>query len=288
MRQRNAGGRESALDRAVMDALHDNDFREAAAEPRRDAPVAHSSAPPSYLVDHYWWAYVHPRAVRAFERQWLVNAILWGNYRRLRDAALAALGPLDGRTLQVACAYGDFTNVLAARTTARRGQLDIIDALPIQIDNLRAKLPREAQARMHVMDAATMEFPDARFDRAVLFFLLHEQPKRVRRRTLAEALRVVKPGGTVVIVDYARPYRSSPWRWLMRPVLALLEPFALDLWRAEIASFAPQGARVAEKRRFFGGLYQLVVLTRPAGATSLSGSAVNSSETVRSTGAISA
>ncbi|MCC2106366.1 MAG: hypothetical protein KDJ40_01765, partial [Hyphomicrobiales bacterium] len=60
MRQRNAGGRESALDRAVMDALHDNDFREAAAEPRRDAPVAHSSAPPSYLVDHYWWAYVHP------------------------------------------------------------------------------------------------------------------------------------------------------------------------------------------------------------------------------------
>ena len=271
-----------------MDALHDNDFREAAAEPRRDAPVAHSSAPPSYLVDHYWWAYVHPRAVRLFERQWLVNAILWGNYRRLRDAALAELGPLDGRTLQVACAYGDFTNVLAARTTESGGRLDVIDALPIQIDNLRAKLQLAAPVRTHVMDAAAMEFPDARFDRAVLFFLLHEQPERVRRRTLAEALRVVKPGGSVVVVDYARPQRSSPWRWLMRPVLALLEPFALDLWRAEIPSFAPEDARVVTGRRFFGGLYQLVVLTRPAGATSLSGSAVNSSETVRSTGAISA
>ena len=43
---------------------------------------------PRYLQDVYWWAYVHPNAVRVFERQWLVNAILWGNYARLRDAAL--------------------------------------------------------------------------------------------------------------------------------------------------------------------------------------------------------
>jgi hypothetical protein len=30
----------------------------------------------------------HPKAVRFFERQWLVNLILWSNYARLRDAAL--------------------------------------------------------------------------------------------------------------------------------------------------------------------------------------------------------
>ena len=38
--------------------------------------------------------------MRLFERQWLVNLILWGNFAQLRDAALDALGPrLDGRTL---------------------------------------------------------------------------------------------------------------------------------------------------------------------------------------------
>jgi hypothetical protein len=37
---------------------------------------------PQYLQAHYWWAYVHPRAVHVFERQWLVNLILWGNYKR--------------------------------------------------------------------------------------------------------------------------------------------------------------------------------------------------------------
>lgn len=271
-----------------MDALHDSNLADAAVNSADDSPVARSSAPPSYLIDHYWWAYVHPRAVRVFERQWLVNAILWGNYRRLRDAALAALGPLDGRSLQVACAYGDFTNALVERIAEKGGRLDVIDALPIQIDNLRAKLPRNERVRARVMDSAALEFPDGRFDRAVLFFLLHEQPERTRRRTLAEALRVVKPGGAVVIVDYARPRALSPWRWLMRPVLALLEPFALDLWREEVVNFAPRGAGVVAQRRFFGGLYQLVVLARTPDATSLSGSDVRSSATVSRTGAINA
>ena len=43
---------------------------------------------PRYLQEVYWWAYVHPNAIRVFERQWLVNAILWGNFSKLRDAAI--------------------------------------------------------------------------------------------------------------------------------------------------------------------------------------------------------
>ena len=74
---------------------------------------------PAYLTETYWWAYVHPNAVTLFERQWLVNAILWGNFPRLRDAALDALGdPLEGKTLQVACVYGDFSPRLARRVGA--------------------------------------------------------------------------------------------------------------------------------------------------------------------------
>src|SRR5471030_1445640 len=99
---------------------------------------------PAYLQDVYWWAYVHPRAVRLFERQWLVNAILWGNFARLRDAALDALGDsLPGRTLQVACVYGDLTERLASRV-AEEGRLDVVDVLPIQLENLERKLPAAA------------------------------------------------------------------------------------------------------------------------------------------------
>jgi len=30
----------------------------------------HTRAVPDYLWQNYWWAYVHPTAVRIFERQW--------------------------------------------------------------------------------------------------------------------------------------------------------------------------------------------------------------------------
>ena len=62
--------------------------------------VSATAAPlpvPSYLEEIYWWAYVHPWAVHVFEREWLVNMIMLGNYARLRDAALAELGtPVRG------------------------------------------------------------------------------------------------------------------------------------------------------------------------------------------------
>jgi hypothetical protein len=76
----------------------------------------HPRVAPDYLRQNYWWAYIHPNAVRVFERQWLVNLILWGNFARLRDAALDEHGPtINGRTLQVACVYGDFSTRLAER-----------------------------------------------------------------------------------------------------------------------------------------------------------------------------
>jgi ubiquinone/menaquinone biosynthesis C-methylase UbiE len=224
-----------------------------------------AGAIPAYLTKHYWWAYVHPKAVWFFERQWLIDAILWGNYHRLRDAALDALGAtLPGRTLQVASAYGDFTPSLAERAAAGQGEVDVIDVLPIQLENLKSKLSPDAPVRMATMDSAALDFAEASFDRVVLFFLLHEMPEDWRRRTLAEALRVVRPGGRVVIVEYARPARWNPMRYLFAPVLAALEPFAMDLWRHDIRSFLPNAPAVRgfDRRRFFGGLYQLVSFER--------------------------
>ncbi len=181
--------------------------------PGRGAPI------PYYLQQYYWWAYVHPNAVRVFERGWLINAILWGNYTRLRDAAVNALGAeLPGRTLQVASAYGDFSLALAARVAASGGALDIIDVLPVQIDNVRAKLGPNSAVRTAIMDSASLDFDEDAFDRVSLFFLLHEQPLQWRRRTLAEALRVVRPGGEIVVVEYARPNWWNPLRYLFRPI----------------------------------------------------------------------
>jgi ubiquinone/menaquinone biosynthesis C-methylase UbiE len=225
-------------------------------------PTARTLAIPSYLEQTYWWAYVHPKAVTFFERQWLVNLILWGNFTRLRDAALDALGKnIEGRTLQVACVYGDFSLRLAERIAAG-GSLDVVDVLPIQLHNLKNKLPVSAPVNLIQRDSSALGFAGATYDQSILFFLLHEMPLDVRRETLSEAVRVTRPGGRIVIVDYHGPRRMHPLRYLFRPILAKLEPFAMDLWRHEIAEWLPAGvdrARI-EKETYYGGLYQKLLI----------------------------
>ena len=219
---------------------------------------------PEYLQKTYWWAYVHPNAVRVFERQWLVNLILWGNFARLRDAALDELGTvINGKILQVACVYGNFSEHVVKRL-GPQGHLDVIDVAPVQIQNLHAKLKDARQVTVQRQDSTDLQFAVASRDAVVVFFLLHEQPADVRQRTIAEALRVTKPGGKVIFVDYHRPVAVNPFRYIMVPILTTLEPFAMDIWRNEITDWLPAGLAVAkvEKQTYFGGLYQKVVITR--------------------------
>jgi len=229
----------------------------------RRSASSQESAVPAYLADTYWWAYVHPKAIYVFERQWLVNLILWGNFSRLRDAALSALGErLPGRTLQIACVYGNLSRRLLERVEPD-ASLDVVDILPLQLENLRKKLPEDARVSAILGDSSNLQMPSASYDRALLFFLLHEQPEDVRRATVAEALRVVKPGGTLVIVDYHRPSTANPLYWPMRGILRTLEPYALDLWQHELEEWLPRGREVAklEKQTMFGGLYQMLRIT---------------------------
>jgi ubiquinone/menaquinone biosynthesis C-methylase UbiE len=240
---------------------------------RSDATVVASSTAahadvgpgiPRYLEQIYWWAYVHPRAVRVFEREWLVNLILLGNYARLRNAALEEIDPAGAvRTLQVACVYGDLTKRLLARV-GDHGSLDVVDVLPQQLENLRRKLPHPSRATLYCRDSTALGFPDASYDCVLLFFLLHEQPADVRRATLAEALRVTRPGGKVIVVDYHGPSTWHPLRPFLRLVLGRLEPYSLDLWRDELTQYLPAGVAPAAVYRHtcFGGLYQKVVLVR--------------------------
>jgi ubiquinone/menaquinone biosynthesis C-methylase UbiE len=219
---------------------------------------------PPYLEQVYWWAYVHPRAVHVFERDWLVNLILFGNYNRLRDLALADLGEtVHGRTLQVACAYGNLTPHLQRRL-APDARLEVVDILPIQLANLAKKLARDERIVLTQSDSSALAAADASYDQVLLFFLLHEQPEPVRRGTLAEAMRVVKPGGRVVIVDYHEPARLHPMRALMKLVFRKLEPYAMELWHHGLETFLPADVPPAAiaKSTYFGGLYQKLVLTR--------------------------
>jgi ubiquinone/menaquinone biosynthesis C-methylase UbiE len=220
---------------------------------------------PAYLEETYWWAYVRPQAIAFWDHEWVVNLILLGNMAKLRDRALDALGSsIEGRTVQVACVYGDFSVRLAERL-AGGASLDIIDVVPDQLENVRRKLSPFAPVRLIQRDATSLtKFDDATYDQVVLFFLLHEMPGGVRENTLSEALRVLKPGGKLVIVDFHKPTAWNPFRYLYPAMFRLLEPFALDIWRESIDQWLPKEFVAAEisQETLFGGLYQRLVIRK--------------------------
>jgi len=177
---------------------------------------------------------------------------------------LAELGEtVSGSTLQVACVYGTLTPQLRQRL-APDAHLDVVDVLPVQLKNLAAKMPADKRVRLVQSDSSSLACADASYDQVLVFFLLHEQPEHVRRKTLAEALRVVKPGGKIVIMDYHRPAKWHPLRPLLAFVFRYLEPFAMALWLRELREFMPPGTEFqsARQQTFFGGLYQKLVLIR--------------------------
>jgi ubiquinone/menaquinone biosynthesis C-methylase UbiE len=219
---------------------------------------------PEYLQDTYWWAYLHPKSFYFFEREWVVNLILWGNMNRLTQAVLQEMSPApNSRVLQVACVYGDFSNKVASHLNETGSRLEIVDVAPIQIENVKKKLSKNQNVGAFLQDSTSMDFPAASFDDTVVFFLLHEQPAEARRKTVEEAIRVTRPGGKVIFVDYHGPKRSNPMRYVMKPILTWLEPFAMDLWRDELPAFMPETVKPEQidSEFYFGGLYQKIVLT---------------------------
>lgn len=215
---------------------------------------------PDYLERHYWWAYVRPWAIRFWDRRWLVNAILFGFFDRLRDRALARLGKtIPGKLVQIAAVYGDLSPKIYERM-AEGAEYHLVDVTPAQLANVARKLPADHQVRMHVQDSTALQFKDGSFDTTLIFFLPHEQPDDIKRQTFAEALRITKPGGRILFVEFHKPAKWHPWFYWYRFFLMVFEPFALAMWRSDLRDWFPADAKLRQthKETLFGGLYQVV------------------------------
>jgi SAM-dependent methyltransferase len=219
------------------------------------------TALPAYLRDVYGWAYLTPWLANLLDRQTVVEAILWGNARKLIGDVLAEIGE-GQRVFQPAAVYGDFSRRLAKKV-GEGGHLEVRDIAPLQIKRTRRKLADLPQARVAWGDAAAPH-ESGLYDAVACFFLLHEVPDDIKTRIAAAMLSLVAPGGKAVFVDYHRPVGHHPLKVPMRAIFRCLEPFAVDLWKQEIEQWAgPAGEGFSwSKRTRFGGLYQIVVAER--------------------------
>ncbi len=167
-----------------------------------------------------------PAAVRTMfdriaHRYDLVNTVLSlgtdGGWRRraARETRLTA----GGSALDVACGSGKLTAELA-RIGGPNGRV-------VGLDFSREMI---AIARLHHRgiefmegDALSLPFEDASFDAATIAFGLRNLSDPVRG--LREMLRVVRPGGRAVVLEFVKPPRGvvgSAYRLYLRTVLPLV------------------------------------------------------------------
>lgn len=192
---------------------------------------------PEYLARYYWWAYLWRWGIWFFDHQPIINAVLFGQYERLLKKTLAQIETKPAaKILQLTCVYGKLTPSLLSSTC---NEVHLCDAVTGQLQLARRKTMHSAD-RCHLarMNAECLGYCDDAFDQVVVFFLLHEMPAGARHNTYAEIARVVRPGGSVLITEYAATpqkhwlYRFVPFRLL----LGHLEPFLPGFWREDVAA----------------------------------------------------
>lgn len=120
-----------------------------------------------------------------------------------------ALTP-DSRVLDLCAGTGDVA--LAIADQAGPAEVVISDFTPEMLDIAREKAARYAgrtRLTVELADAQELPYPDASFDVVTVAFGVRNLPDRARNFT--EVLRVLKPGGRYVILEFSRP-PFAPWR----------------------------------------------------------------------------
>ncbi len=106
------------------------------------------------------------------------------------------------RLLDVACGTGRTLHQIAVAHPTMR--LTGIDLSPAYVRLARRRLEDISELTLAVENAEAMPWSDASFDILTSVYLFHELPSNARRNVAREMLRVVRPGGLVVIEDSAQ------------------------------------------------------------------------------------
>lgn len=110
-----------------------------------------------------------------------------------------------GNVLDVCCGTGRQLVSLAASTQRVCG-IDISSAMLGEArQNVRGR------GQLVRADAARIPFADEMFEAVVISFALHEKPQDVRLVMLAEAARVLKQDGILVVADYVTSRGRRAW-----------------------------------------------------------------------------
>lgn len=140
----------------------------------------------------------------------LYDAFLWlvslGRERTYREKALDLVSLKPGESvLDIGCGTGTLA-IAAKRRIGHGGRVCGVDASPEMLARARKKADKagvEVTFERGIVEA--LPFPDHQFDAVLSTVMLHHLGRAARQQCAQEVRRVLKPGGRVLAVDFAKP-----------------------------------------------------------------------------------
>jgi len=166
-------------------------------------------------------------------------------------------GQVEGEVLELA--VGTARNLAHYPPAVRVTGVELSSEMLAIAQRRAQELGRDADLRLG--DAQALEFPDASFDTVTCTLALCTIPDP--RRAVAEARRVLRPGGRLLLLEHVR----SPVR-AVRAVQRLLEPLAVrfdadHLTREPLEYLAAEGFAIEHVERSKWGIVERVSARKP-------------------------
>ena len=141
---------------------------------------------------------------------------------------LANVKPGDS-VLDVGCGTGNLT-LTAQSYTGPGGKVYGIDASPEMIEVAKKKASRSRpEVVFEVGLIEELVFPEATFDVVISRLVIHHLPDDLKHRGFAEILRVLKPGGHLLIADFNPP--TNPVLNHITTALVGSHMMSTNIWR---------------------------------------------------------
>jgi ubiquinone/menaquinone biosynthesis C-methylase UbiE len=135
-----------------------------------------------------------------------VEVLLNGTANAMRRQVLPQLHELfvgsdqrQLRLLDIGCGTGRFLDFV--KQTWPRLRIIGLDMSDAYIRHAKRHLRRSSRISFIVGKAEAIPLPDSSQDAVTSLYLFHELPPKVRRCTLRECARVLKPGGRLIVLD---------------------------------------------------------------------------------------
>ena len=195
----------------------------------------------------------------------LMNDLMtWGLHRRWKRAAVRMAGVEPGnRVLDLAGGTGDLALRMAKRVgpTGHVVLADINPSMLAEAERRLAKSPLKDRVSVREADAEELPFEPGEFDAVTISFGLRnvtDQP-----RALASMLRVLKPGGRLVVLEFSRPVA-----WAVKPFYDAYSFAVLPLLGRLVLGDAASYRYLAESIRVHPDRQTLLDMLRDAGYSS--------------------